>query len=82
MREHGIDSLVILYGGFAFLFIVLGGMILNSKSPNFPVGYPTVVIGFAFFVFAFNHHTSLISTMKMDEILKILKELQEQLKSK
>ena len=78
-KEYGIDALVFFYGGFAILNIILGSMLLNMKTPNLQVGYPTMAIGFAFFVFAFNHHSSIVSAMKTEEILKRLIEIQEKL---
>ncbi|MGA2120933.1 MAG: hypothetical protein ABSG49_02680 [Methanoregula sp.] len=73
---------VLIYGGIGILFIFLGGMLLSMNPPNFQVGYPTIAIGFAFFVFAVSIDNSKKSAKKSDQILAKLDEIHEEIKKK
>ena len=77
-----IEANVLVYGFIGILLIILGGQLLNMSPPNFQVGYPTLAIGFACFVFAVAINNSNESTKKTNQILTKLDELHEELKKR
>jgi hypothetical protein len=77
-----IDSNILIYGGFGVILVFLGGQLINMNPPNFQVGYPTLAIGFAFFVFSTTLNNSKKTSQKMDQIMTKLNEIQEDLKKR
>jgi len=76
-----IDSVVLFYGGMGILLIIVGASVLGMNPPNLQVGYPTIAVGFAFFVFAYSQDNSIKSAKKSNQILAKLDEIHKDLQS-
>jgi len=76
------SSTVLWFGAFGVILIFIGGLLLNQNPPSLQIGYPTIAMGFGFFVFAVSMDNSNRSAIKMNQILEKLNDIQEDLKKK
>jgi hypothetical protein len=80
LRETDVNAL--LFGGIGFISIILGCIVLNLNPPNYQLGYPTMTLGLACFVFGVSINTSKKTGKRIDQILENQRLILEEIKKK